>query len=435
MRWMERQSTQYGAAAYGLDNLRSIRWRQLRPGMVIVGGIEINDSVPYELRDFPVLNADLLNDLSSRYQFLAERRIVVADAALGFRPGEVSERLSRLEAQLRATQIAYHEFQRERERLETNHGIDPGTSVFHSRAVELSYLLQDRSNSFSVPYAEDADRLAALKLPSAFFEPELKRKIGELLIGRLSGSLNIPDDRPVTLHLVVDYSFSMAQHGKLEIAASAANYLAERLPVMFGNTRVKLYAFSDECRLTDPPFSGKEVRKGDTSYASFFGQVLKNRSEDRHNKLIVITDGTPTDFSMAMKTAELIRRARIDYTQIMLSLSETFDEITSEEANLVIRDRLVDPDSIPGNATRRSYTPEEVEAAHRRIGETFTSIADACNGNQIILTVDPALKLVMAEVFDRYLGLMTLAESSHPQGEALRERAPEVPQVRTWKWT
>ena len=55
----------------GIENIRAIRWTQLRPGMVIVGGIEINDIVPYEFRDYPVLTPTLLNELHERYQFLA----------------------------------------------------------------------------------------------------------------------------------------------------------------------------------------------------------------------------------------------------------------------------------------------------------------------------------------------------------------------------
>lgn len=396
-----------------IENIRSILWRQLRPGMVIVGGVEINDVMPYELRDYPVLTNDILNELSSKYQFLEKRKLLVADICPASRPGEVSLKMRKAEAQVRALLSMREEFHRERLLLERQYGIGSVGSILRSRAVEASFLLQDRSNSFAFPYAVDTEALSGLGLPSFFFEAELKQKIGELLMGRLSGSLHIPDDMPVTLHLVVDYSFSMKQHGKLEIAASAANYLAERLPQILGNTRIYRYAFSSICRRTATPLVGREIPKKDTNYSSFFREVLKHRDRERHNKIVVITDGIPTDFSEAMEMGVLVQKARIDYTQIMLSMSEQFTEILDRTEDITVRDRIADPDTIPEDAECREYTEEEVVETHKRIGANFTSVADACNGNQIVLKVDPSLRNVVVEVFDRYMGLMTVAEGLH----------------------
>ena len=277
-------------------------------------------------------------------------------------------------------------------------------------------------------YGQEMDHI---KMPSFFHEAELKIKVGELLAGRLSDALALPSDRPVRLHLVVDYSFSMKQHLKLEIAASAANYLADKLPRMLGNTQVYLYAFSDTCRRTDPPFTGKDIPKNDTNYATFMCQVLKYHDASRHNTTILITDGIPSDYSEAMKMGRLMQKPGIDYTQIMLSMSERFEEITDDVPGLVIKDRIVDPDSIISGVNRREYSDSEVETAHKRIGDTFTSIADACNGNQIIMKVDPALRVVMIESFDRYMGLLSLVAGTHkttPNTQALEKR------IRLWKW-
>lgn len=321
------------------------------------------------------------------------------------------------------------EFFAERTKLEKTHGIDSTVSVLNTKAVETSYLVKDRLNSFTFPYGQGVDQLT---LPTFFHEAELKIKVGELLAGRLSGALALPADRPVTLHLVVDYSFSMKQHLKLKIAASAANYLADKLPKLLGNTQVFLYAFSDTCRRIDAPFTGKDITKNDTHYASFMRQVLRHRDRGRHNKLVLITDGIPSDFSEAMKTGKILQKAGIDYTQIMLSMSERFEEITDDVARLVIKDRIVDPHSIPEGANKRQYSDSEVAAAHKRVGDTFTSIADACNGNQIIMKVDPALRVMMVESFDRYMGLLSIVEGIHKSTPASQEVSEKL--IRPWKW-
>ena len=135
------------------------------------------------------------------------------------------------------------------------------------------------------------------------------------------------------------------------------------------------------------------------------------------------------------------QKAKIDYTQIMLTMSERFSEIMGDSDDIVVRDRIADPDTIPENVERREYTDEEVVTTHKRIGDAFTSISDACNGNQIILKVDPSLKVVMVEAFDRYMGLMTMVEGSHRvrpndnQGEQQnRPGDGKEKQVRPWSW-
>jgi len=59
--------------------LRKIRWQALRPGMIYLGGIYINDAVPPELANFPILSEDLLDLLNKKYQLRPEREIFVLD--------------------------------------------------------------------------------------------------------------------------------------------------------------------------------------------------------------------------------------------------------------------------------------------------------------------------------------------------------------------
>jgi hypothetical protein len=54
-------------------------------------------------------------------------------------------------------------------------------------------------------------------------------------------------------------------------------------------------------------------------------------------------------------------------------------------------------------------TPEELDRRKQGLFDTFTRIAETAGGNQIIIRVYEMLKLLSVEVYDRYLGLLTLA--------------------------
>ena len=412
----------------GIENIRSIRWTQLRPGMLVIGGIEINDIVPYEFRGYPVLTPSLLNELDEKFKFLAGRSILVADTQSG-KAIELSKKLQIFDQQARTLEDFRQDHFKECKNFADTLGINSGIGILNTKIIDASYLVKNRLNSFSVPYGQGIDEL---ELPSFFREAELKIKVGDLLTGRLSGALALPADGPVTLHLVVDFSFSMKQHLKLEIAASAANYLTDKLPKMLSNIKVILYAFSDTCRRTDPPFTGREVSKKDTHYASFMRQVLKHRESGRHNKVILMTDGMPSDYPEAMRMGCLMKEAEIDYTQILFSMSERFEEIIGQTPGIIVKDSIVDPDTISGNANIRQYSDSEVKEAHERIGQTFTSIADACNGNQVIMRFDTALRVVVVESFDRYMGLLSLAEGSFLSEK--KDRPVSEGKIRLWKW-
>ena len=151
--------------------------------------------------------------------------------------------------------------------------------------TEQEYLIKDLFNSFTVPYKRLSENIV---IPSFFNRADLQLTLGDLLAGRLSGKYNLPEDKEVLLHLVVDYSFSMNSQGKLDIVISALNFFYSHIIEFLLNTRILLYVFSDECKLVGYPLAGKEIARGETNYGKFIKKVLHHKDRDVHNKVEII---------------------------------------------------------------------------------------------------------------------------------------------------
>jgi len=400
-----------------LGGLRSLPWTALRPGQVYIDGVRINDTVPPELRGFPVVTWGLLSVLRERYRFLPGRTVVVAEGRSGCDPGALSGSIRRAAEGLDRLNRLREEHFRARRRVLESLGLDPSLEIplIRTDGVEQDQLVLDACNSFIAPIpvvavvgpGPPAAAGDGLEIPSLFHRAGLKMTLTDLLTGRLSGTFRLPSDGPVVLHLVVDYSMSMDSGGKIDLVASALNGFYSYLAEVLLNTRIRLYVFSDTCRLVDYPLSGRELGRGETSYASFMKKVLHHRDPDVHNKVILFTDGMPSDCREALRLAELLRRNRVDYTQIVFRLG---DELRYE-----VRGKMGPEEAVDGYTELReglesvALSDEELEAKLRSIRGGFTEVARRCGGNQVILRINEILNLVAVECYDRYLGLLSLA--------------------------
>ena len=409
--------------------LKKVPWLQLRPGMVYAGGIKINGVVPYELRGFPVLTGELLDELYGKYQFLRDRSVQVLDSDSGFDPAAGRRLLADTDKRIGGLEVFRQDhfsekgqllgqFAKNAEWRDFFSGIAEGqllaVPLVHTPAVAPSHLVADRFSSFSVPYnVLPGD----MQIPSMFGRPDLQVTLENLFAGRLAEQLNLPKDREIRLHIVIDYSYSMEQNGKLQVAVDTANYLYKKLQAFLKNTDIRLYVFSDTAREAGYPLRGKEIPKQDTNYGAFMKKVLANRAggsrKGVRDKVILITDGEPSDRNEALLTAEKLKVQRVDYTQIIFDFNEELEELTVFDGNAVqVRDGYADRNTVDDNAVTRQMTPEELDRRKQGFFDTFTRIAETAGGNQIIIRVYEMLKLLSVEVYDRYLGLLTLATDS-----------------------
>jgi hypothetical protein len=220
----------------------------------------------------------------------------------------------------------------------------------------------------------------------------------------------LPRDIPVQLHLALDVSFSMAEcdRTKLQNGVAAFNRLSTVFGTLLKNTEIYAYVFSDETTRIEPDFGQWILTPGETNMATLFKRVLHFRERERYNKLIVITDGEPSDYTETMRLAALLKKNRVDYTQILLHNIDDFTrEVRPEFAHFPAVDRRIrQPED--GTEIGRKLTDVEKQNRINTRFDRFTNIAETAGGNQIVLTAYDALGLLTMDVYDRYIGLLTL---------------------------
>ncbi len=379
-----------------------VPWDRLQPGQIVLGGISVNGGLPPELTGFPPLTQGLIRDLNQKYHFLQRKQVLVAEAS-----GAYATRLGK-ELREAKEKIVYlnecrNHFQKQKSELDQKYQIDTSGSLPFHPAIEKSYLKLDRYNSFDlvVPFQDTAANKA---FPSLFHNLDLKILFSDILAKQLQSKFHIPDDRPVVLHLGVDYSFSISDLRR-RYMVKAVNDLCAMIQQIFQRTKIHVYAFSSECREIGYPISGKELEKKETCYDSFFKKALANRQPDMQNKMILITDGAPGDLGETLERAAVLKRLKIDYTQIILSMNdEERERAIPKEPGHVIDGCL--PEGHAGESVRLSHS--EFDEYKKSKYHQYAQIAEIANGNQIIADIHEYLGLLSIQAYDRYMGANSL---------------------------
>jgi hypothetical protein len=393
----------------GLSNIRKVKWMNLRPGSIVLSGVKINNFIIPELKDFPVLTDNLLNDLLLKYKFLGSREVVIADALYNYSPMELSRELKNDNKKRNNINYLRQEFTNHKKMILHELNLDDYSNIpiIGTDNIERDYLIKDTYNSFSYMYGLNQNLDI---IPSLFHRIDLSMSINDLLTKQIESKFNLPEDKEVLLHMVVDLSKSMDSFGKLDLVISAVNNFYSFITNALSNTKISLYVFSDTCKPVNFPLKGTEIKRSDTNYSSFMKKVLHCKDKEVHNKIILFTDGLPGDKLEALKIADLIKKNNIDYTQIIFDIwEEQRHEIILPEGQLDISviDNCVSEET--EDIVRHELKDDELDQKMKGIYKSFTEIAEHCGGNQIILKINELIKIVSVECYDRYLGLLTLA--------------------------
>ena len=252
----------------GFKSLRKILWKNLDPGMIVIGGVKVNNGLPLELVNYPALTV-----ISLFHRYL---------------------------------------IQREKENVIQKKGIilPEGIQLLSTPYINKDYLIKDTYNSFEV-------KIPNSNPPSMFSHLEEKITLADILTGKLKDKFRLPEDVDVMLHLVVDYSYSMNTMDKLDLVIAAVNLFYTHISECMLNVKLQLYVFSEVCIPAKFPLSGKEIERKGTHYGSFMKKVLPHRNLDIINKVILFTDGEPTDKTDAILTGNKMKNLKVDYTQIV----------------------------------------------------------------------------------------------------------------------
>lgn len=401
----------------GLHNIRKTTWSRLRPGMIILHGFNLNGSVLPELVGYPVLTVNLVEKLYNRYRLLHNREVIVADALPGFRSFDISGEIMEKQQRMAVLNDLRRNFSTEKETILRELGLPPDLEVplFDTEYAEKDYLIKDSYNSFSYLYGINNDNTP---IPSLFDHLDLALSFGDLLTNGLTNKFRIPEDQEVMLHLVVDYSRSMESAGKLDLVLSALELFQDSINQVLKKTKIQLYIFSDTCLPVDHRLTGNEMKGGETNYGSFMKKVLHHRDRDIHNKVILFTDGRPSDRTEALKIAALFRKNKLDYTQLIFDIREEQREeieiIGQYDESLTV-DNIIRDEDMTSHMSRKILDNEALDNKINRIFGEFTEIAEAAGGNQVIVKINSLIKLVSVECYDRYMGLLTLNDRNSPR--------------------
>ncbi len=393
--------------------IHKLYWQQLRPGLIYLGGIELSQGEIPELNNYPILTWDLLESLSKRYHFLKGKVVYVAEVSGGHVPAYLRKEFLKLGNQLYHLNQFRSEFIREQDNLfkKFNMHLKPGELLYKPELVDQDFLIQDKINSFSVNIPKINP-----EIPSFLNRLDSLITLNDLFSGRLKDKFNLPQDIPVQLHLVVDYSCSMDSMNKLDFVISSVHSFYKYISEFFLNTKLTLYVFSDECITTDFPLNGGEIERSGTDFAPFIEKILKKKNSKVYNKVILFTDGEPNDPNRAYFYAQKLKQFKLDFTQIIFYMN---DDLRYEfiEGNSSIN---FDPGSLSieellEGKKIRVLNDEELKIKKKKYFEIFTKFANSCGGNQIILNVFDFLKIITVETYDRYMGLLTLATPNEEQ--------------------
>lgn len=359
--------------------LRSVYWKDLRPGLVFAGGLSINGAPPAELAGYPVLTGSLVDGLRSRYKLTPDKKVLVYGGDGGLSPAAFSDALRAAQSRL----PALNDFRAAVRNLKSLQA-DPSVAVWDSALVERGTLIW--------PLRTQAPSLLA----------DIARDIGmaEVLSREVLTRFRFPADRPAAVHLVVDESYSMAASGKDSLVRRAVELFRGKLSQLLPLADVIVYAFSEECRVVTGRLQGAEVRRAGTDYACFVPPFLRRLKSDRPNALLLFTDGLPADRGAALRALDKISRSSAFYAQIVFNLKGDRRSYATG----------VDEDSLDGYAmgglgsAARELSPEEYRAQEDEFRRGFGELARAACGCQMLLDVDDALSLAAVEVFDRWYG-------------------------------
>lgn len=387
----------------GMKSLEKIPWRSIKPGQIILGGVSVNGGLPVELADYPVLTPGLIRDLHKKYMFFNKKTVLVAEAssASGVKLGE---EFREAKEKVEYFNECRSHFSGQKKELFRKYDIplENDEPLCKTPLSEQSYLKLDRYNSFDLvtPPGEEESFL-----PSMFHHLEMTANFSDVLSSQLMSKFHIPQDKPVVLHIGVDYSFSM-KGLKSHYVVSAVNKMCETIKKLFQNTEIYTYAFSNECSQIAFPISGEEVEKKDTYYDSFFKKVLSFRRSDVHNKVILITDGVPTDLSETYARAEIFGRLKIDYTQIIFSYTDADRNVVEPLDGGAVTDGYYAGD---GPVKKYEMSDEAFAQYKKNRYYEYSRIAELAHGNQVIAGVHEALGLLSIESYDRYMGALSLS--------------------------
>ena len=394
--------------------IRRVRWENLPLGSIILEWTTIHGSSIPELAEYPVITERIRHKLHSRYQFLADTTVTIADPDSGID----RERIMKAAGDSLILGGVFPEVERFREGLRRQWLADPGARSGLSRVSAYDggpYILtKDWARSVGTIIKEDT------AFGSALLNRENKPETPGSMISRLlTSGIRLPDANESAVHLGLDISFSMTSAGK---AGFVYNNLQELLSVTAEKLRIStwnLWLLSDDVTPgnwryplegagdLDAMLRRQSAVSGNTNFAPFFRKVLETKNRFKNNLCILVTDGVCQDRPAALRTAEMLAGEGIDYLQLVIHQDEEYRKgvITENPENST--DGVTPEELISETDTLFERNDDELRKyCDNRLREV-TDIAEAAKGGQLIMTWYPLFSYISLDVYSRWLGTVS----------------------------
>jgi len=397
--------------------IRKVCWLELPLGAVVLEWPRIHGASIPELEDYPLVTRSLRSQLTQKYQFLRSTTVTIADPSSSPEPLAYRNRSRELVnfqgGLLAADRLKEQLHQSWRQEPDVRQGLGRLARYDHSPYT----LLKDWTASVTtlVRTAPDqADTFASGAWPRELRQESPGRLLGEMVTGRLPW-LGRGESR---VDVGLDLSHSMKATGKAQLALEAFWNILPTLAQKLGSSQWNLWALGRRCHALDwqrlirysdspdPKALGRSLDLDDreTHFAPFYRQVLEDPTTYPRRLAILITDGVCQDRALALRQAETLARAGVDYLQIVLHEDEELRHMVRIKDPSRGRDGYMESSDLQAGEEEWERDDEDLEElSHKRLQEV-TDLAEAAQGAQLVLTWYPLFSLLAFDVYERYLG-------------------------------
>jgi hypothetical protein len=396
--------------------IRRVSWEQIPLGSIILEWpIILNASIP-ELLDYAYCHCSITQCPISKVSIDGWHSVTIADPSLELEKVNVSTSLK----QAKVIKDGLHQIQQfksaSKELWMNDSNVKDGLLGLAKYENSAFSLRKSWLKSISSVIRDDE------KFGSSIWGPEGKQEsLGTVLGQLLTGAIPDPYQYPAVLELGIDVSYSMFSNKKAHFAYRYSLELIAQLHRYFPISQFRVSLLSEKAYLTkeliiqrdgkdslDSMLNRLSIKPAGTQFAPFFRQVSQRARESlishQNTLVILITDGVCEDQASALRTAELFAKEGIDYLQLVLHMDEEYREIIrTPHANQSL-DGFRIAEDLREDEEEYRLNDDELETKCYENLQRITDIAEAAQGNQLILTYYPLFKYLSIDVYEQYLG-------------------------------
>ncbi len=340
----------------GFVGLKKIFWKDIEPGMIILGGIKINGTTPFELVNYPALTIGQIYEMTQKYHFKKDKEIIVAVCKKGESPQKMSLGFNSIEKRIKSFNEWRKKIFDKKEEIIKTLKLNTKSFLSEEKIIQLESKQIQKFNSITIKHK------LIKKKPSCFHNPSLTLSLNQVLSGEIKKTFFLPEDFPLLVHLGLGYSKNFKELF-LPAYQSSLEFFTEMFSKLLEKAKFEVYAVGENLISCQFPLSGREVLSQEIHACSFLKRVMHKKNKEITNLTIFILPQKPKDWNEFLTLGEKFVKASIDIIFLFLGNWSSSD---------------------------------------------ILQVSNSYNANTIFIKYTEALPIVFMEVLDDYLGQITL---------------------------